>query len=98
MRDVVRAYVFLMEKGQNGEIYNICSGQAIALKDVLDKLLSLTSEGIEVRIDPLKMRKTEIPLLVGDNQKIRNETSWKPEIPIEQTLLDLLEHSRSMLS
>jgi GDP-4-dehydro-6-deoxy-D-mannose reductase len=98
VRDVVKAYVFLMEKGRNGEIYNICSGQAIALKNVLDKLLSLTSEEIEVRIDPLKMRKTDIPLLVGDNQKIRNETSWEPEIPIEQTLSDLLEHSRSILS
>jgi GDP-4-dehydro-6-deoxy-D-mannose reductase len=98
VRDVVRAYVCLMEKGLKGEVYNICSGRAIALKEVLDKLTSFTSKMIEVRVDPHKMRKTDIPLLVGDNQKIRNATSWEPEIPIERTLLDLLNHSRSQLA
>ncbi len=98
VRDVVRAYVYLIEKGQKGEVYNICSGHAIALKDVLDKLLSFTSAVVEVRVDPQKMRKTDIPLLVGDNQKIRNATSWEPEISMEQTLLDLLNDSRSRLA
>lgn len=97
VRDVVRAYVYLMEKGQNGEVYNICSGRAIALKDVLDLLLSFTSVAIDVRTDPQKLRKTDIPLLVGNNRKIRNATSWEPEIPIERTLRDLLEYSRSAL-
>jgi GDP-4-dehydro-6-deoxy-D-mannose reductase len=98
VRDVVRAYVFLMEKGQSGEVYNICSGRAIALKDVLDLFLSFTSIAIDVRVDPQKLRKTDIPLLVGDNQKIRKATSWEPQIPMKQTLLDLLEHSRSALA
>jgi len=97
VRDVVRAYVCLMEKGRKGEVYNICSGRAIALKEVLDMLLSLTSSAIEIRVDPQKLRKTDIPLLVGDNQKIRNETSWTPKISIKQTLIDLLEYSRSSL-
>jgi GDP-4-dehydro-6-deoxy-D-mannose reductase len=95
VRDVVRAYVALMEKGRKGEVYNVCSGRAITLKDVLDLFLSFTSRKIEIRVDPHKMRKTDIPLLVGDNRKVQNATSWKPEIPIEQTLLDLLERSRS---
>lgn len=98
VRDVVRAYVCLMEKGQMGEVYNICSGHAMALKDVLDTLLSFTSSAIEVRVDPQKMRKTDIPCLVGDNQKIRKATSWEPEIPMEQTLADLLEYSRASLA
>jgi GDP-4-dehydro-6-deoxy-D-mannose reductase len=98
VRDVVRAYVCLIEKGQKGEVYNICSGRAISLKEVLDKLLSFTSCTIEVRVDSHKMRKTDIPLLVGDNRKIRLKTSWEPEIPIEQTLFDLLEYSRSSIA
>jgi GDP-4-dehydro-6-deoxy-D-mannose reductase len=97
VRDVVRAYVSLMEKGQKGEVYNICSGRAIALKNVLDILLSFTSSAIDIRVDPKKLRKTDIPLLVGDNQKIQHTTSWEPKIPMKQTLLDLLEHSRSSL-
>jgi GDP-4-dehydro-6-deoxy-D-mannose reductase len=98
VRDVVIAYIRLMEKARRGEIYNICSGRAVALKDVLDMLLSFTSTAIEVRIDPKKLRKTDIPLLVGDNRKIRNETTWTPKIPLEQTLRDLLEFSRASLS
>jgi GDP-4-dehydro-6-deoxy-D-mannose reductase len=97
VRDVVRAYVRLMEKGQKGEVYNICSGRAIALKDVLDILMSFTSREIDIRVDPQKLRKTDIPLLVGDNQKIKHTTSWRPKIPIKQTLVDLLEYSRSSL-
>jgi GDP-4-dehydro-6-deoxy-D-mannose reductase len=97
VRDVVNAYVCLIEKGQKGEVYNICSGRAISLKEVLETLLSFISITIEIRVDPHKMRKTDIPRLVGDNRKIRLETSWEPEIPMEQTLLDLLEYSRSSL-
>jgi GDP-4-dehydro-6-deoxy-D-mannose reductase len=86
-----------MEKGQKGEVYNICSGRAIALKDVLDMLLSFTSRAIDVQVDPHKLRKTDIPLLVGNNQKIQRTTSWEPKIPMKQTLKDLLEHIRSSL-
>jgi GDP-4-dehydro-6-deoxy-D-mannose reductase len=96
VRDVVRAYVRLMEKGQKGEVYNVCSGRAVSLKHVLDMLLSFTSVEIEVRVDPQKLRKTDIPLLLGDNRKIRHETAWTPEIPLERTLKDLLDHSRSL--
>ena len=97
VRDVVRAYDLLMEKGQKGEVYNICSGLAIALKDVLDMLLSFTSGAIDVQVDPHKLRKTDIPLLVGNNQKIQRTTSWEPKIPMKQTLGDLLEYCRSTL-
>jgi GDP-4-dehydro-6-deoxy-D-mannose reductase len=97
VRDVVRAYVLLMEKGQKGEVYNICSGRAVSLNDVLDLLLSSTSVRIDVKTDPLKLRKTDIPILVGDNQKIKRRTSWEPKIPIDQTLLDLLDYWRASL-
>lgn len=95
VRDVVRAYVCLMQKGRKGEVYNVCSGRAVALKDVLAMLLSFAVEEIDVRVDPRKLRKTDIPLLVGDNRKIQQETSWKPKIPLERTLEDLLNHART---
>lgn len=97
VRDVVRAYVLLMEKGQQGEVYNICSGRAMALKDVLGILLSLTPVKIDVKVDPQKLRKTDIPLLVGNNQKIQATTSWEPKISMEQTLQDLLDYWRMSL-
>lgn len=95
VRDVVRAYVMLMHRGKTGEVYNIASGEAIALRTILDTFLSLTDVSIAVRTDPAKLRKTDIPCLLGDNRKIKSETGWQPTIPIRQTLLDLLEFWRA---
>jgi GDP-4-dehydro-6-deoxy-D-mannose reductase len=107
VRDVVKAYIMLMRKGRRGEVYNVCSGKALALREILDFLVgeaetrsSRSSEppgaktdrkqAIKVQIDPDKLRKTDVPLLIGDNRKIVAETGWSPRIPIEQTLRDLL--------
>lgn len=94
VRDVVKAYALLVEKGRRGEIYNVCSGKAISLREILDIFFYSSSENVEVKIDPQKLRKADIPLLLGDNHKIRKETGWKPEIPLEQTLQSLLEYWR----
>jgi GDP-4-dehydro-6-deoxy-D-mannose reductase len=94
VRDVVRAYALLARKGSRGEVYNVCSGKAVSLKEVLDILLSYSRKKIEVSVDPLKLRKVDIPMLLGDNEKIKREISWEPEIPLEKTLLDLLEYWR----
>jgi len=95
VRDAVRAYVLLMEKGRRGEVYNVCSGKAVSLKEILSIFLSFSLQKIEDQVDSRKFRKADIPLLLGDNQKIREETSWKPEIPLKQSLLDLLEYWRN---
>lgn len=97
VRDVVKAYRLLLEKGKSGEIYNICSGTAMSLKDALDLLISFSSEKIEVEVDPAKLRKADIPLLLGDNSKIRNGVGWSPAIPMGQTLHDLLAYWRKKL-
>ena len=97
VRDVVKAYIFLLEKGGRGEIYNVCSGRAAALNDILKILLSFSSKKIEVKVDPDKMRKADIPLLLGNNEKIRNELNWLPEIPLDQTLKELLNYWREMV-
>lgn len=95
VRDVVRAYVLLLEKGKRGEIYNICSGKKYSLQRILDVLLSFSSQRIEILVDSQKLRKTEIPVLVGDNRKIKRELSWEPTVPIEQSLRELLDYWRS---
>jgi GDP-4-dehydro-6-deoxy-D-mannose reductase len=94
VRDVVQAYFLLLKKGKRGEVYNVCSEKAVSLKEILDILLSNSSPGIAVEADPRKFRKADISLLVGNSQKIRKDTGWKPEIPLEKTLLDLLEYWR----
>jgi GDP-4-dehydro-6-deoxy-D-mannose reductase len=97
VRDVVVAYILLMEKGKKGEVYNISSGDAMSLREILTILLSFSSETIEVEVDSHRTRKVDIPLLVGDSQKFRQLTSWEPKIPLSQTLHDLLEYWRSRL-
>jgi GDP-4-dehydro-6-deoxy-D-mannose reductase len=95
VRDVVKAYILLMEKGKKGEVYNISSGDALSLREILTILLSFSDEAIEVEVDPQRTRKVDIPLLVGDNRKFRQLTSWEPKIPLSLTLHDLLKYWRS---
>jgi GDP-4-dehydro-6-deoxy-D-mannose reductase len=94
VRDAVRAYVLLLEKGKSGEAYNVCSGRATALREILRVLLSSASKDLRVEQDPEKLRKVDITHLVGDNRKIRTETGWEPLIPLERTLADLLDYWR----
>jgi len=95
VRDVVRAYDLLIKKGRPGEIYNVCSGEARPLGDVLRMLLSLSPRKIRVRVEPSKLRPTDIPYLAGSNRKIAERTGWKPRIPLIETLEDVLEYWRS---
>lgn len=94
VRDVVRAYFLALEKGKAGEAYNICSGKAYTIREVLDMLLALTDAKIEVKQDPTRLRPSDVPRLLGDSSKFRNDTGWKPEIPFETTLKDILEYWR----
>jgi len=94
VRDVARAYFILMENAKKGEIYNVCSGRIRSLREILDKLLSFSSKPIEIQVDSHRLRKVDIFHLGGDNSKIREQVSWEPEIPFEQTLLDLLDYWR----
>jgi len=94
VRDVVRAYYLLMQKGRKGEVYNVCSGRTVALKNILKILLSFSQSRAKIQTDAAKIRKGDIPYLAGDNQKIIKETGWKPQIPLEKSLKDLLEYWR----
>lgn len=95
VRDMVRAYWLASEKCDYGEPYNVCSEKAVAIREVLDILLKLSKEKkIEVKQDPARMRPSDVPLLRGDCSKFKERTGWKPEIPFEKTMEDLLNYWR----
>ena len=96
VRDVVRAYWLLLEKGRAGETYNVCSGRGIAIGDVLRELLDVSGLSIEVRRDPDRMRPSDIPAIIGNPRKLKDATGWTPAIPLRQTLSDLLAHWRAL--
>jgi GDP-4-dehydro-6-deoxy-D-mannose reductase len=95
VRDMVRAYVLALEKCEPGEVYNICRGQSWSIREVLDMLLSHTKVKIEVKLDPARLRPSDVQILLGDNSKFVRATGWQPVIPFDRTLLDMLEHWRS---
>lgn len=95
VRDIVRAYWLALEKCEPGEVYNICSGKARSIREILETLIDMAKIGVEIRFDPTRMRPSDVPVLVGDSTKFREQTGWVPEIPYEQTLLDMLDYWRS---
>ena len=97
VRDVVRAYWLALEKGEPGEVYNICAGKGWSIKQVLDMLLALTKSEVEVVKKPERLRPSDVPILIGDNSKFVQKTGWKTEIPFEKTLADVLDYWRNQL-
>lgn len=95
VRDVVRAYRLLVEHGVAGETYNVCSGRARRMADVLDDLRSLAPIPIPVTPDPSRMRPSDIPASVGNPGKLVGLTDWQPRIAFSQTLHDVLEWWRA---
>jgi len=98
VRDIVKGYLLALEKGKVGERYNLCSGKAYSIEEILYMLIKESEcKDIKVRKDPKKMRHSDIPILLGDNSKFRKQTGWKPKIQIEQTLSDILEYWRKQI-
>jgi GDP-4-dehydro-6-deoxy-D-mannose reductase len=95
VRDMVKAYWLALEKCEPGEAYNICTGTSWTIRQVLDLLLGMTKARIDVRPDPGRLRPSDVPVLQGDNTKFVKATGWKPTIPFEHTLRDMLEYWRS---
>jgi GDP-4-dehydro-6-deoxy-D-mannose reductase len=95
VRDTVRAYQLILERGADGQAYNVCSGRAISIGALLDKLLAHARVPIKVRVDPARYRPNDVPLLLGDPTRITTELGWLPEIPLDQTIEDLLAYWRS---
>ena len=97
VRDVVRAYRLLAEKGVSGRVYNVGRGKAVEIQFILDTALGLAKLPIEVKKDPAKMRASDIPLIEPDVSRIAEDTGWKAEISMEQTIEDTLNYWRENL-
>ena len=97
VRDIVRGYSLLLEKGKIGEIYNIGSGKEVKVSEILKKLISMSKKEIKIEIDPNKFRPVDVPLVVCDNSKIKKDTGWETEFLINDTLEEVLEYWRSVI-
>lgn len=95
VRDMVKAYYLSVQKCTPGKSYNICTGIGWKIKDVLGLLLSMSKVKIKVEKDPERMRPSDVEVLIGDSSSFRKRTGWKPEIPFEKTMADLLDYWRS---
>jgi GDP-4-dehydro-6-deoxy-D-mannose reductase len=94
VRDTVRAYRALAERGVAGQAYNVCSGQAYRMRNLLDGLVALAKVRVSVQPDPDRFRPHDTPLLLGDPSRIRRDVGWQPLIPMEETLRALLDYWR----
>jgi GDP-4-dehydro-6-deoxy-D-mannose reductase len=97
VRDTVRAYVAIVEHGRPARPYNVCSGNAYRVRDLLDALVRLSHVPITVELDPARLRPSDNPVIAGDRSRITSETGWTPRIPIDQTLIDLLNYWRAAI-
>jgi GDP-4-dehydro-6-deoxy-D-mannose reductase len=98
VRDTVRAYRMLAERGSPGRVYNVCRGQAYSVRELLDGLVALARVPVDIQTDPGLFRPNDNPLVLGDPARIEQETGWHAEIPIERTLGDLLDHWRGRVA
>jgi GDP-4-dehydro-6-deoxy-D-mannose reductase len=99
VRDIVRGYWRLLEAGDAGDVYNLCSGRAWAIQEVLDFMLANSRvPGITTKEDPARLRPSDVPVLLGDASKIEKAVGWKPQIPFERTLEDTLDYWRQRIS
>lgn len=94
VRDAVRAYWLLLEKCQAGEVYNIGGERTVTVGDILECLKGMAECKIAHEVDPARLRPSDVTLQVPDISKFKQATGWKPEIPMEKTLGDLLDHHR----
>ena len=94
VRDVVRAYRLIMEKGMPGDVYNIASGKPISIQKLLDMLLQYSAVKIDVRTDPARMMPIDVPIILGDASLLTAATGWEPTINFEDTVLDVLNDCR----
>jgi len=94
VRDAVRAFILVAEKGASGQVYNVCSGHAVKIQTCLDEMISMSSQKIKVMIDAGRIQNNDVPIQIGNAEKIKLATGWYPEIPLKQSLSDLLNDWR----
>jgi GDP-4-dehydro-6-deoxy-D-mannose reductase len=94
VRDVCAAYEALVEHGESGQTYNVCSGRSHRIRDLLERLREFAGADVDIEVDPERLRPVDMPELRGDAGKIQAAVGWKPSIPIDDTLRSLLDYWR----
>jgi GDP-4-dehydro-6-deoxy-D-mannose reductase len=97
VRDTVRAYRDMMRAARPGVPYNVCSGRAIAIRDLVEMFTSRSRVPVRLQTDAARFRPKDVPLLLGDHSRLTTDTGWKPQIPLEQTVEDLLGYWRETI-
>ena len=97
VRDTVRAYRTILRYGQAGRAYNVSSGTAIAVGEMLEMLITRARVPVRIEIDPDRFRPNDLPVLLGDSTRLRQELGWMPTVPLSQTLDDILAYWRAAL-
>ncbi|MEP6683076.1 MAG: GDP-mannose 4,6-dehydratase [Parafilimonas sp.] len=92
VRDIVNAYYLLLKNGKTGEIYNVCSGKGRSLRNALEEMQNQLSMHVDLKLDETLLRKGEIQSIVGNNEMIKADTGWQPEITFEKSIADLLDY------
>ncbi len=96
VKDIVRAYRLIAEKGRPGEVYNVGSGTTWSAGEVLDRMTAMASCPIPVRQDPARMRPSDTPVICCDHSKLTRDTGWEPVLPLDEILRDTLTYYRGM--
>jgi len=97
VRDMTRAYALALEHCKPGSAYNIASGNVRSIQQLLDALLEISRTKVTIEVDTERVRPASTPALIADCSRFRDQTGWKPEIPFEQTLADLLKYERDKI-
>lgn len=97
VRDVVRAYSAIILQGKRGETYNVGSGKAMEIREMLETILSFSTASITIETDPAKLRPVDVPIIEADTSKLYNLTGWKPLIPFQQTVQETLNYWRNLI-
>lgn len=98
VRDVVRAYRMLVEHGEAGEVYNVCTGRGVSIGEVAERLVALSTRALRLVVDPELVRPVEVPRLVGDPTRITSATGWRPVHDVDSTLAAVLDAAREALA
>jgi len=98
VRDAVRAYELLADKGVPGTVYNICSGRSVSIQTCLDLLLSMASKTLTTELDRTRVQKNDVPVQVGNPKHIEQTVGWRPNFSLEESLSDLLNDWRSRIN
>ena len=91
VRDVVKAYAFLLNNGHNSEIYNICSGTGRKIRDLIELMINHLNIDVDIVVDEKRLRKSEQRFVSGDYSKLANDTNWSPQIDINDSIKDILK-------